>query len=177
MNFEKVLLVKFGWSEAYQGREVAGNFDYLQDADGAERYTFAPYDGVYYGYVPPSGIVDTARNDENDGWTVIFVAKEPSKTGLHIVGWYEDATLANGRPAVERDGRKVTYSITAPTAYFVPLEHRTNSFSNVHVGSLKFSFLAGPNKTMEPWKADLLHELEKRIKAVHASAIRNPVKV
>ncbi|KTB55228.1 hypothetical protein AO063_26380 [Pseudomonas fluorescens ICMP 11288] len=59
----KVLWVKFGWSEYYRGGDIAGNFAWLNqnrgtenEGRGHEAYNFMPdVDGTYYCYVPPQG--------------------------------------------------------------------------------------------------------------------------
>ena len=52
---DKVLWVKFGWSDHYRGGPVDGNFSQLARGDvGHEAYNFEPAaDGTYYCYVPP----------------------------------------------------------------------------------------------------------------------------
>ena len=53
---DKVLWVKFGWSDYYRGEPVVGNFSHLagQGNVGHEAYNFEPAaDGTYYCYVPP----------------------------------------------------------------------------------------------------------------------------
>ncbi|CDL84198.1 hypothetical protein XSR1_410004 [Xenorhabdus szentirmaii DSM 16338] len=94
---KKILWVKFGWSNDYCGGPVDGNFYWLDDNKekrGNEAFNFAPEsDGTYYCYVPPQTGKYALSNNDPDGWTVICLAKNPKYPGIHIVGWYEDATL------------------------------------------------------------------------------------
>lgn len=97
----KILWVKFGWSEYYRGGPVDGNFGWLNENKGKnnerrghEAFNFNPGpDGTYYCYVPPQAREYAPSNDDPYGWTVICLAKNPKHTGVHIVGWYENATL------------------------------------------------------------------------------------
>ena len=93
---DKVLWVKFGWSGHYRGGPVDGNFSALAGTGivGHEAYNFEPApDGTYYCYVPPLFGRHAPSSRDKRGWTVVCLAKYPERTGIHIVGWYEDATL------------------------------------------------------------------------------------
>lgn len=97
---KKVLWVKFGWSDYYRGGPIDGNFGWLNDnrgkkkeGRGHEAFNFMPVDGTYYCYVPPQAKVHAPYNADPYGWTVVCLAKHPKRKGIHIVGWYEDATL------------------------------------------------------------------------------------
>ena len=92
---DKVLWVKFGWSDHYRGGPVDGNYSHLAQGEvGHEAYNFEPAaDGTYYCYVPPLRGQLAPSNADPTGWTVACLAKHPKRTGIHIVGWYEDATL------------------------------------------------------------------------------------
>lgn len=96
---KKILWVKFGWSEYYRGGPVNGNFGWLNENKkderrGHEAFNFEPApDGTYYCYVPPQAKHSAPLNEDPHGWTVICLAKNPRRAGIHIVGWYEDATL------------------------------------------------------------------------------------
>ena len=89
---EKVLWVKFGWSEFYCGGPVEGNFSHLarKGNQGHEAYNFEPaQDGTYYSYVPPHFGKYAPTSDDLTGWTVICPAKHPKSKGVRIVGWYD----------------------------------------------------------------------------------------
>ena len=68
---EKVLWVKFGWSDYYRGGPIDGNFDHLvhESNVGHEAYYFlAATDGTYYCYVPPQ-YGSAPNNADPTGWT------------------------------------------------------------------------------------------------------------
>lgn len=190
---KKVVWVKFGWSEFYRGGEVDGNFSWLIDhkksADGKrghEAFNFNPApDGEYYCYVPPQGGLHAPWNDDPHGWTVICLAKNPKHTGIHVVGWYENATLLGdwleppyGRLPKRGDSSHPAYDwsycIKSPIAYFIPPDERTLPFSDNSIKQGKYSFLAGPNVKVTENKRRVLHLLESRIKRLSRVAIKNP---
>ena len=189
----KVLWVKFGWSEYYRGGPVDGNFGWLnrhrgkkKEGRGHEAFNFFPSsDGVYYSYVPPQSSEHAPFNDDSNGWTVICLAKNPKHTGIHIVGWYEDATLIGewrSPPDALRERHKGTNDaaydrsccITAKRAYLVPPELRLNPFSDASVRRGKYSFLTGPNVTSTESKRRVLALLDRRLAALRSVAVRNP---
>ena len=185
----KVLWVKFGWSEYYRGGPVNGNFRYLAGEGnvGHEAYNFQPAtDGTYYCYVPPQG--ESAPSHPNPtGWTVVCLAKHPRRKGIHIVGWYEDATL-HGRFEDVPDTRahlplgaansedRWIYCISSKTACFVPPEERTMPFSHPSVRQGKYSFLRGPGVRTTTNKRRVLDRLRYRMERLKLNcvAIRNP---
>jgi Domain of unknown function (DUF3883) len=186
---DKVLWVKFGWSDYYQGGPVDGNFGYLNEnrhnlesTGGHEAFNFMPNgDGSYFCYVPPQAGSHAPWNEDNTGWTVICFAKHPKQTGIHIVGWYENATLLGDW--VDRkqtnDGTnsildKFSYCITSKTAYFIPPELRNSTFSHKSVKQGKYSFLSGPNVKITRNKQDVLSIIKNRMKELLSSATRNP---
>lgn len=186
---DKLLWVKFGWSHLYCGDPVDGNFRYLiAGGTGLESWNFLPGpDGNYYGYVPPSGrYAGKPSNPDPYGWTVVCLAKYPTRSGIHVVGWYEQATLlgryerrpdAPGKGPVSQDGWSDApcYSIWAPTAFLVPVSARTQPFSHSSVRTAKYSFLVGPNFASNPKKRDVLPILQRELKRLRPLAIANPV--
>lgn len=185
----KVLWIKFGWSEYYRGGPVDGNFSWLEegDGDGHEAFNFLPGpDGGYYCYVPPHGPSATSPSSSDPhGWMVICLAKFPSQIGIHVVGWYENATLTGKRiprPEYEagvgfrRDGQgvKFQYSIKSDRAFFVPPEARVKPFSHPSVRQAKFSYLTGPNVETTPAKAEVLSILEGELARLRPLAIAQP---
>ncbi|MCY4559762.1 MAG: DUF3883 domain-containing protein [Chloroflexi bacterium] len=184
---KKVLWVKFGWSDYYRGGPVEGNFDYLAGEGnvGHEAYNIQPAaDGTYYCYVPPQKR-SAPRNSDPTGWTVVCLAKHPRRKGIHIVGWYENATLHGSfrdvpdtrahRPAPGRRRDACwKYCISSKTAYFVPLEERTMPFSHPSVGMGKYSFLRGPGVRKTANKEAVLKLLKRRLKKLRSVAIKNP---
>lgn len=186
---KKVMWVKFGWSEYYRGGPVDGNFRWLTEGDGEghEAFNFLPApDGDYYCYVPPHGPHSASpfRSDPH-GWTVICLAKFPAHKGVHVVGWYENATLIGKqapRPEYKagvgfrRDiqGAKFSYSIRSDSAFFVPPEARTKPFSHPSVKQAKFSYLVGPDVDTKPAKAEVLAILEDELRRLQPFAIARP---
>lgn len=190
-DFSKVLWVKFGWSEWYRGGPVDGNFGWIKPQKekqnqniGHEAFNFMPGpDGTYYCYVPPQGGSYAPANEDPHGWTVICLAKNPKHSGIHVVGWYENATLLGDwhylpegmmqkRGAASDEG----YCITSKTAYFVPPDQRVSPFSDASIRQGKFSFLAGPD--IEPDKKGskrrVLQLLKARLKELASIAVVNP---
>ena len=184
---DKVLWVKFGWSDHYRGGPVDGNFSQLARGDvGHEAYNFEPAaDGTYYCYVPEQAGKFAPRNPDPTGWTVVCLAKHPKRKGIHIVGWYEDAKLLGTwdnvpetrahLPVSDNDSDEGwLYCITSQTAYFVPPEKRTMPFSHRSVGMGKYSFLRGPGVRTTPNKDEVLEYLKRRMKKLKSSVIENP---
>ena len=185
---DKVLWVKFGWSDYYRGGSVDGNFSYLAGKGnvGHEAYNFEPApDGTYYCYVPPQFEVHAPSNPDQVGWTVVCLAKDPERKGIHIVGWYKDATLLGrwrdvpepcARLRVSNPNSEVSWSycITSRTAYFVPPEKRTIPFSHPSVRQGKFSFLRGPGVRTTTNKEKVLRYLKRRMKKLKSSVVENP---
>ena len=184
---KKVLWVKFGWSDYYRGGPVDGNFDYLADESklGHEAYNFlAATDGTYYCYVPPQN-ESAPSNTDPTGWTVVCLAKHPKRKGIHIVGWYENATLHGCFRNVPETRAHLPvdpgnpdahwkYSISSKTAYFVPSEQRTMPFSHRSVRRGKYSFLRGPGVRKTANKEAVLKLLKRRLKKLRSVAIKNP---
>lgn len=186
---KKIIWVKFGWSDYYRGGPVAGDFGYLKDGagEGHEAFNFMPGpDGRYYCHIPPHGPSSVyPTNEDATGWTVICLAKFPPQKGIHVVGWYENATLIGKqvpRPEYElgigfrRDtnGDKFTYLIRAEKAFFVPPEHRVAPFSHSSVKQAKFSYLAGPGIKSTDRKAEVLEILKAELVRLKSLAIAQP---
>ena len=186
---KKVMWVKFGWSDYYRGGPVDGNFGWLTESggEGHEAFNFLPGpDGRYYCYVPPHGQhAALPYSSEPDGWTVICLAKLPKKRGVHVVGWYENATLMGDwvpRPEYDAgvgfrlDNKGVTfsYSIKSDDAHFVPPEARTEPFSHPSVKQAKFSYLIGPGVQTTQAKAEVLGILESELVRLRSLAIAQP---
>ncbi|WP_321912055.1 protein NO VEIN domain-containing protein [Burkholderia cepacia] len=189
---KKVLWVKFGWSEYYRGGLVDGNFAWLVENGekngnrGHEAFNFKLFpDGTYYCYVPPQGKGYAPSSEDPTGWTVICLAKNPKHSGIHVVGWYENATLHGGwfdspnayvkkRGDTDRAGYDWSYCITSKTAYFVPPAFRTLPFSDASVRQAKYSYLEGPGVKVDESKKRILKLLEDRVKAMRPFAVKNP---
>ena len=190
---DKVLWVKFGWSDYYRGGQVDGNFGWLKAAKGGkdegrghEAFNFmASDDGTYYCYVPPQSATHAPSNDDNTGWTVICLAKNPKHKGIHIVGWYENATLIGDwiyqppdHPASglgdEASPYDWSYCISSQSVFFIPPESRTYPFSHSSIRQGKYSFLKGPGVQNSLNKQEVLEILHNKIQDLSEIAIRNP---
>lgn len=186
-KMKKILWVKFGWSDYYRGGPVDGNFGWLNDQRGEasegrghEAFNFMrAANGTYHCYVPPQAKHYAPSNDSKNNWTVVCLAKHPKYKGIHIVGWYENATLIGDwktpNPVAASAGEPSwSYCIKSKLAYFVPPEHRNDPFSDPSVRQAKFSFLAGPNVKISKNKQHVLSLLERRLKVLRTIAIKNP---
>lgn len=179
---EKILWVKFGWSDYYRGGPVNGNFNWLNENEGQghEAFNFMPApNGTYYCYVPPQAKGSAPSNNSSDGWTVVCLAKNPKYWGIHVVGWYENATLIGDwktpNPAAALAGKgNWAYCITSESAFFVPPDQRNDRFSHTSVRQSKYSFLAGPDVQTSENKQEVLRILKKKLKVLRRDAIHNP---
>lgn len=110
----KVLLVKTGWCERYEGLglpslsdpsradDPVGRYEHLLAGEsGHEAFNFrrAP-DGRFYGYfrahdgnVNISRIDRSANGGEVKGVTIIWISRPWNSNGLRVVGWYRNATV------------------------------------------------------------------------------------
>lgn len=184
----KILWVKTGWADKYAGEDVDGNFPWVAEGEvGHETYNFEPgSNGTYYCYVPPQGRKGAQpKHLDPDGWTVVCLAKDPKRKGIHVVGWYENATLEGEykyRPESPETGKapqdgkegEWLYSIRSKKAFLVPTEQRTRPFSHVSVRQGKYSFLEGPSVVVTPNKRVVLRLIEDRLKALRGVAVANP---
>ena len=185
---DRILWVKFGWSDYYRGGPVYGNFKSLaRGYVGHEAYNFEPAaDDTYYCYVPELAGKHAPRNpDHPTGWTVVCLAKHPKRAGIHIVGWYEDAKLLGGWDKVPETRAHLpvsnsdpnegwSYCISSKTAYFVPPEKRTMPFAHRSVRQGSFSFLRGPGVRGTPNKEEVLRVLKRHMKRLKSAVIENP---
>lgn len=193
MAVNKILWVKFGWSEYYRGGPVDGNFGWLNENKstknerlGHEAFNFNPGpDGTYYCYVPPQAGEYAPFNADPNGWTVICLAKNPKHTGIHIVGWYENATLhgewlappdcmLKKQREAANPANDWSYCISSKEAFFIPPEHRTKPFSDPSVKQSKYSFLEGPDVNRNENKQRVLKILNSLQKQMAPFAICNP---
>ena len=186
---KKVLWVKFGWSEYYRGGPVVGAFSWIKKVGNIahEALNFEPAtDGTYYCYVPPQGGEFAPKNDDSTGWTVVCLAKYPDLQGMHVVGWYENATLMGDWPNVPKTRTYLsvtnedpdygwTYCITSKTAYLVPPKHRKDPISHPSMGMAKYSYLVGPNLNERTEnQIEVLDILESKLADLRSVAIKNP---
>ena len=174
---DRVAIVKTGWSDWYQGGPVVGRFGYLNATEegqkGHECYNFKPaQDGTYYGYLPPIGR-GPPQPRMKDHWLLIFIAAFEGKGPLTFVGWYEDATFAEGyteRPEYrlsepfETDawGSPLFYCISAKRTHLVPLEKRTETLPGHHMRRSPIAYVRGQGEA-EPWRESLAARAEELV--------------
>ena len=101
-----------------------GNFGYLKTGTvGHEAWNFKPHRGKVYGYVPRSAQIrierlGSARSDDQlQGVTVVWLARNPRDKRTYIVGWYRNATVhrdANSISLARGKSFRVGYQIEAP---------------------------------------------------------------
>ncbi len=135
-----VLYCRVGECEFYRGLKgdaPKGGGSYNETNEGLEKYNFADYDGLYYGYVEGAGGHKTIRvekilNKNNktelefvDDVLVVWVAEG------FIVGWYEKATVYSNLkevPLSVKENRNVNkieqYNILAKKAVLIPQKER-----------------------------------------------------
>lgn len=184
-RMRKLRWIKFGWSEYYRGGLVDGNFGWLNANRGQENagrgheaFNFMPFaDGKYRCYVPPQAKHYPPWNEDNTAWTVVCLAKDPKRKGIHVVGWYENATFlgewepSNGVGIV--DGH-ASHCTIAHSEFLIPPEKRTKPFSDPSVRQGKFSFLSGPGVKVNANKQRVLRLLNARVATLRPVAVRNP---
>lgn len=188
---QKVMWVKFGWSDEYQGGPVDGNYSWMTKKDGEahEAFNFFPSpDGSYCCYLPPHG-KSNASPSSNDphGWLVICLAKRKEGKGVHVVGWFKNATL-NGqelpRPEykakkgfrLDNKGKPFCYDISAPKCFMVPTECRTKPFSHKSIGRGSYSYLlrSGQTTPENSFKKAVLDFLLSELERLRPVAIEQP---
>ncbi len=141
--------------------------------------------GIYHCYVPPHAGRYAPTSEEPTGWTVICLAKHPKHPGVHIVGWYENATLhgewleppanlVKKRGDTDHFAYDWSYCITSKTAYFVPPKFRNVPFSDDSVRRAKYMYLVGPAVKVDDTRRRVLELLEDRIRTLRPFAIVNP---
>ena len=146
---------------------MRGDFGYLADGVGHEKYNFLPAaDGRYYAYTPPLGQQRSAPMPADpDDWLVFAVSKRPRTSGLFLVGWYEHATFVRGyavRPDAsdlgrDSDGGHFSYTLSSPQAHAVPLPLRDRKVRGDHL-KRSYAYLRG-NDLVDPWRKALARRL------------------
>jgi len=188
---KKILWVKFGWSDYYQDAEVEGNFSWKTEEGGELHEAFNFRKGPnnkYYCYVPPHGKgKNSPDSTDREGWTVICFAKRMDRPGVHIVGWYENATL-HGKEVKRREydepdgfrldnkGDKFVFTIESEIAFLVPPNFRVNSLKHRSIGSASFSYLSGPDDNMQKSEAKLevLAYIESELARLKPLSLQQP---
>ncbi|MDH5737373.1 MAG: DUF3883 domain-containing protein [Gammaproteobacteria bacterium] len=162
-NYKKIIAIKVGWCETYQGDKPIGNHAYLKKSRniGHETFNFKKFKNTYYGYIPPKAAIE--KNDE-DGWLVLSFALHNGTGKLCLVGWHENATItseyidrpeyrSNEKFPKDANNRKFFYHYTARRGFCIPANKR-DFFPNVilgerKLGSAKVVYLRGHNQTQK----------------------------
>jgi len=166
-DFPRIAVINTGWSDDYRGDQVRGNFGHLDDGEGHERYNFleAP-DGRFYGYAPPLGETwSPPKPSERDGWLVFFVSKKPGRSGLYLVGWYENAQFTGDyspRPDADRfgldpNGDPFFYTVSSSDGFLIPLALRSYKVKGDRL-KRSYAYLRG-NGGDEPWRESMAEAL------------------
>lgn len=127
---QPLVFANIGWMVKYSGPSsddpTLGNFGYLKtDTVGHEAWNFKPLRGKVYGYVPRSAQIRIERlgggrnEDQLEGVTVVWLARNPRDKRTYIVGWYKNATVHRGPNSITLARGKsfrVGYQIEAPAS-------------------------------------------------------------
>ena len=130
----KIVFFNIGWMDFYKAISndtILGGGKYVEkEGWGYEMFNFQDCQGLYYGYVQPK--IDNiyinpdtikleklggSKSDELvDNVTVVWTAKEPTKGGTFIVGWYLNATVFRYEQSPPEHSNRVHKNI--PVGYF-----------------------------------------------------------
>ena len=181
IKFNKIVFVKTGWSDLYEGGYVLGNHRYLKQTAniGHEIYNFKKTKIGYCAYIPPSaGSCPQLFGSDSKDWLVIFLARENGNGPLCVIGYYENAKIYNelqDRPEYEyekfetdNNGDKFRYCIKSKEALRLPLEKRREWEipKNLckHIGSTPIIYVRGPKSKNEIWRKDFADIAERLLK-------------
>jgi hypothetical protein len=173
---EKIVLLKTGWCDTYDGDEVHGDFKWIKKHGGSgahEKFNFKEVQGRgYFGYCPPIGQHFAApRPTDPNGWTVVWVSKKPGTDGVRIVGLYEDARFEGEFVENVLDGDTISYCVRAPRAYLVPAEMRRWMFpSPVKAGPCVY-LKGGANDKKYAGLVKKIQQAIAEIKTIDASPV------
>jgi len=188
--YDRIALVKTGWSEEYRGGPVLGRYAHIEQFDEAhERFNFKrTADGRFYAYVPPIGTQQRSPQPKiENGWLLVFVSARNGNGPLTVVGWYENATLHaeySDRPeyATEPDfendvhGMRFGYCISADTAHLIPVSSRTKTVSGDHFKRAPVLYLRGNGKN-DAWRQELAKLAEEIVENPPPDTDKPPPKI
>lgn len=174
----KIMFVKTGWSDLYEGGYVLGNHTYLKQIAniGHEIYNFKRTRNGFCAYIPPSaGSCPLLSGRDAEDWFVVFLARENGNGQLCVVGYYENARIYDKlqiRPEYEyeqfdtdNDGEKFQYCIESKNAFRMPLERRRDWVIRKdlckHISSTPLVYVKGPKSKDEPWRKDFVDIAER----------------
>lgn len=172
-KFERIAIIKTAWCDDYLGELAQGDHANIEEfKESHESYNFKPGpDGKFYAYTPPIGEFEAAPSPKSEhDWIVFAVAKRPGRSGIFLVGWYENARFMGkyvsrpeydqSPPGLEKDalGGDYSYTLTAPQATIIPANQRHFSFPGTHTKRAPIYYLAG-NGDDDKWRDDLASDL------------------
>ncbi|MCP8687157.1 DUF3883 domain-containing protein [Marinobacterium sedimentorum] len=163
--YERIALVKTGWSDDYQGGIVVGRHSHINDYEEAgESFNFRQCkDGRYYAYIPPIGKNERSPQPrEKYGWLILFVSARKGSGPLTVVGWYRNAIIHDEyipRPEydleddfpVNKDDEPFTYCISSDEAYMIPTSDRRHTITGGRIKRSPIMYLRG-NGADDPWR-------------------------
>ena len=151
VSFERLCVIKTGWSDSYQGGETTGNFAWLVEGGAAaERFNMVRVDGGYQ--VWSARIRDKMPKPvPADGWTIVHVARDPARKfeAMRIVGWYEAANFIASY-ADRTDDNDATFNIQAERAFVLPEADRPAIKHGNQFGSGNVFWLKGNEASETP---------------------------
>lgn len=169
---DKIMFVKTGWSDLYEGGPILGNHEHLKSNAniGHELYNFKETKyGYYYAYIPPvAGSCPQISDNDAENWLVVFLARINGNGKLCVVGYYENATIYNTlkmRPEydyelfdTDNEGNPFCYCIKTKKAVRLPSQSRKewairSDLCN-HIKSTPVVYIKGPKAKDEPWRKE-----------------------
>ena len=119
-------------------------------------------------------------------WLVFFVSKRPNRSGLYLVGWYEDAKFEGTYTTwpdaddlgADLGGGKFSYTVSSDKAYMIPLPLRTMKFKGSHLRSFAYLRRNGDN---DEWRQVLARKLisfrKKLIRSIKENSTDGPITI
>lgn len=169
---ERIAVIKTGWSDDFQGAEVEGDHRYVRENGyGHEKFNFRRTpDGTFCIYTPPLREETPPNPKHKAGWLVFHLAKRPKRSGLYLVGWYEDAEFLNryqprpeykqrpSRLELDNGGQPYSYIIAAPKAVQLNSLDTPHIFRGDKMKRAPVFYLRGGDKS-EGWRDHLAEKL------------------
>lgn len=188
MSDSPIIFFGVGWMKAYKGMKndviKHGGAFVEKNGFGHECYNFLKSDERYYGYVEHNNAeihIEKIGADKNagaiDGVTVVWFAKNPSRGGLWIVGWYKNATVyraKEGMPVPDevmalRDKKEVnTYCVTAEEGVLLDEEERRFPISGIRRARIWYGGDDTTRDTIKKYIQDYEERCRTRIDKVEA---------
>lgn len=145
---DNILFARIGWMKSYDGLDgdnIKGGGSYVDKNNiGWEIYNFTNEKGVYYGYVRSGGTIDIHNNfnaeiddDFVDNITVIWVANNPDKSGMKIIGWYKNARVYKGYTKPPKNTKR--YKNNHDTVFEYNIEAKVSDSKLLSIDERNFS--------------------------------------